>query len=77
MRHLIADHPGEHPGGSPSRKPDFEQPMQTTDRAEVQRRFKELQEEHRRALGEGNIEALNRVQKELAELMKREPCGRP
>ena len=51
--------------------------MQTTDRAEVQRRFKELQEEHRRALGEANIEALNRVQKELAELMKREPRGGP
>jgi hypothetical protein len=79
VRHLIADHPGGHPGGSPGRlrKPGARGRMQTTDRVEVQRRLKELQEEHRRALGEGDIEALNRVQEELAELMKREPRGGP
>jgi uncharacterized membrane protein (DUF106 family) len=43
--------------------------MQTADPAEVQRKFKELQKEHRRALAEGDIEALNRIQSQLAELM--------
>ena len=69
----MTDHPGGHPGRSPGLLA-ADQPlgpqMQTADPAEVQRKFKELQKEHRRALAEGDIEALNRIQSQLAELMK-------
>jgi hypothetical protein len=44
------------------------------DREQFLRRFKELQDEHRRALGAGDAATLDRVQTDLAELMKqREP----
>jgi hypothetical protein len=46
--------------------------MVLMDRAQLQRRFKELKEEHVRALGTGDLETLERVQAELAELMKRD-----
>ena len=46
--------------------------MVLMDRAQRQRRFKELKEEHIRALSTGDLETLERVQAELAELMKRD-----
>ena len=46
--------------------------MVLMDRAQLQRRFKELKAEHIRALSTGDLETLERVQAELAELMKRE-----
>ena len=46
--------------------------MVLMDRAQRQRRFKELKEEHVRALSTGDLETLERVQAELAELMKRD-----
>ena len=46
--------------------------MVLMDQAQLQRRFKELKEEHVRALGTGDLETLERVQAKLAELMKRD-----
>ena len=46
--------------------------MVLMDRAQLQRRFKELKAEHIRALSAGDLETLERVQAELAELMKRD-----
>jgi len=53
-------------GGRPRRG------MVLMDRAQLQRRFKELKAEHIRALSTGDLETLERVQAELAELMKRD-----
>jgi len=44
--------------------------MSESDCENVQRRLKELEEEHRRALAEGDIEALERLQTELDGLMQ-------
>ena len=44
--------------------------MQTADRVEFQRKHKQLQEEHRRALTAGDVEALDRIQTELAKLLR-------
>ena len=44
--------------------------MSSMDRKTFLRRFKVLQERHRRALGADDIEALERVQTDLAELKK-------
>jgi uncharacterized membrane protein (DUF106 family) len=46
--------------------------MVLMDPAQLQRRFKELKAEHIRALSTGDLETLERVQAELAELMKRD-----
>ena len=46
--------------------------MVLMDRAQFQRRFNELKEKHIRALSTGDLETLERVQAELAELMKRD-----
>ena len=46
--------------------------MVLMDRAQFQRRFNELKKEHVRALSTGDLETLQRVQAELAELMKRD-----
>ena len=46
--------------------------MVLMDRAQLQRRFNELKKEHIRALSTGDLETLERVQAELAELMKRD-----
>jgi hypothetical protein len=45
-------------------------PAAAARREQFRRRFEELQDEHRRALAAGDIEALESVQMEVAELMK-------
>ena len=45
--------------------------------AEKERRFKEIQEEHRRALAAGDVAGLQRVQDKLAELHGRQLEKRP
>ena len=46
--------------------------MALMDRAQLQRRFEELKAKHMWALSTGDLETLQRVQAELAELMKRD-----
>jgi hypothetical protein len=40
-------------------------------RSDIQQRFKQLQEQHLKAMEAGNIEGLQKVQVELAKLMDR------
>ena len=47
-------------------------PMSEHDRAGFERIFEELKEEHCRALEAGDVEAMQRVQAKLAELMARD-----
>ena len=47
--------------------------MPIMDEEQFLARFRQLQDEHRRALAIGDIPALERVQAELAELMKEDP----
>ena len=69
VRHLTTGHPGGNPGVPPGllqRKDRMSEP----DCESVERRLEQLEEEHRRALAEGDIEALERLQTELDGLMQ-------
>ena len=45
--------------------------MKKLDGADFRQEFRKLQEEHRRGMEAGDVEALNKVQVALAKLMKR------